>query len=319
MYKDEFKLAIPVLLVAFNRPDATKTVFNRIKDAKPSKLYFAVDGPRQNKEGERDQVTAVKNIVQQVDWSCKTHYKFNKENLGAEVTVSSAISWVLEKEEFVIILEDDILAPISFFRFTEEMLIKYKDEKKVCMVSGCNFTPMKTNKKEDYFFSKYGHIWGWGTWSRAWNKFDLNINDFTETIKYKNLRKTCESKTETKHFMKKYKRMMKKGVGNNTWDYCWGYIYRTNGLLSIVPQVNLTSNIGVYGLHSRGKTEHHFRSYDENFVVINHPSKIEKNVDYDNYHFKNYIKRLQSSTQKKIIKKIHKYFNKFFAKQTTAC
>lgn len=33
----------PVLLIAFNRPDTTRQVFNAIRNAQPSRLYFAVD------------------------------------------------------------------------------------------------------------------------------------------------------------------------------------------------------------------------------------------------------------------------------------
>jgi hypothetical protein len=311
MYKEEFKLSVPVLLIAFNRPDTTKMVLNKIKEAKPSELYVAVDGPRGTKVGEEELVKQVKEIVQNIDWPCVTHYKFNEINRGAEVTVSSAISWVLEKEEYVIILEDDIITSISFFRFIEEMLIKYRYDDRICMVSGCNYSQMnKSNAQEDYIFTKYGHISGWGTWKRAWKKFDLNINNFKDVAKYKTLRKTCESKAETLYFLKKYKAFMKKGSGNNTWDACWGYIYRTNNLLAIIPRVNLTSNIGVYGLHSIGKTEHHYRPYDETFIVKRHPHAVKKNIEYDKFHFVNYIKKHQNSLIKKILKKIKRFTKK---------
>lgn len=41
-----------VLFLVFNRPDVTCKVFDRIKEARPSRLYIAADGPRANKEGE---------------------------------------------------------------------------------------------------------------------------------------------------------------------------------------------------------------------------------------------------------------------------
>jgi hypothetical protein len=307
--KTDNKLTVPVLLVAFNRPNTTEKVFAKIRDAKPSKLFVALDGPRDNRQEDIKLVNDVKKIVKKVDWDCEVKYKFNTYNLGAEVTVSTAISWALENDKYVIILEDDILAPMSFFKFAEEMLIRYENEPKVGMVSGCNFSPLEREGQSDYLFSKYGHIWGWATWKRAWEFFDLNINDFDETLRYKNLRSTCESFAETQYFIKRYKKMAKKGGGKNAWDYCWGYIHRTRKFLAIVPRVNLTSNIGIYGLHSRGKTHHHFRSYDKYFKVLKHPDEIAKDTEYDKYHFKNYIKKNKMPLKKKIKNKLNRIFS----------
>ena len=64
------KLDTAVLLIAFNRPETTQKVFDAIKKAKPQKLYFAVDAPRNgNIEDERN-VIRVKEIINQVDWDC---------------------------------------------------------------------------------------------------------------------------------------------------------------------------------------------------------------------------------------------------------
>jgi LPS sulfotransferase NodH len=98
MIKD-FKLTAPVLLIAFNRPDVTTKTFEYIRAAKPEKLYIAIDGPRPEKQGEEKLVEEVKTILQNVDWPCETHYNYNETNKGAEITVSSAISWVFETEE----------------------------------------------------------------------------------------------------------------------------------------------------------------------------------------------------------------------------
>ncbi len=297
------KINVPVLLIGFNRPDTITQVFKKIREAKPTKLYVAIDGPRIGKEGERELVEQVREIVKTVDWQCKTHYSFSEVNQGAEITISSAISRVLEKEDCTIILEDDIIAPFSFFKFAQEMLYKYKDEEKVGIISGNNFTPLDIKRKNDYFFSKYGHTWGWATWKRVWANFDLNVNIPDDHIKYSFLEKITSSNAERKYYKKLFYRMQKKGSGNNTWDHMFQYYLRVNNMISIIPRVNLTSNIGVYGLHAQGKTEHHFRSYDEAFFVKNHPKKVICNTVYDKYHFKSYINR-KKPLHKRVINKV---------------
>lgn len=64
------KIKAPVLLIAFNRPDTTQKVFNAIKNAKPKKLYFAVDAPRDGHPQDKQNVANVKEIIKQVDWEC---------------------------------------------------------------------------------------------------------------------------------------------------------------------------------------------------------------------------------------------------------
>lgn len=304
---EDFKLTIPVLLIGFNRPDTTKEVFRRIKLAKPQKLYISVDGARNNKPGEFELVGQVKQIVKNVDWPCETHYLFNEVNLGAEVTVSSAISWVFDSEEFVIVLEDDIVAPISFFKFMQEMLLKYKDDERLGTVTGNNFTPIDLDNDDDYFFAKYGHSWGWGTWKRAWKNFDLNLVVPEAHLTPTFLKKITNSKAEQKYYLKRFKSINDNGPGKSTWDIVGLYYFRTNNKLSVIPRVNLTSNIGVYGLHANGETDHHFRSFDDSFEVNNHPKEVKCFTRYDVHHFKTFIKP-DKPLLKRVVNKIRSLF-----------
>ena len=284
-------LSVPILLIGFNRPAAISKVFDRIRMAEPQKLYMSIDGARKNKKGESDLVNQVKEIVKKVDWPCETYYKFHNNNKGAEVNVSSAVAWVLSKEEYTIVLEDDIIAPLSFFRFMAEMLIRYKDDNRVAMVSGFNNTPIQTPDNVDYFFAKSGHIWGWGTWQRCWKNYNLNMEIKEEHLNLSYLRHISNSEAEAFYYQKLFKFMHNKGIGNNTWDAIFYYYRIVNNVLSIIPRVNLTSNIGTYGLHARGIKETHFLPTDDNFVVNRHPEIVECCQEFDIHHFDKYLNR----------------------------
>ena len=301
---ENIKIEVPVLVIGFNRPDVIRQTFDLVCQAQPLKLYVAIDGPRADKEGEANLVEEVKAIVQQVDWECETYYRFHTENKGAEITVSSAIAWVLEQEEYVIVLEDDIIAPMAFLQFAQAMLLRYQDNPEIVMVSGCNFTPLPTPHGEDYFFAKYGHSGGWATWRRAWKDFDLNREIKKEHLTLSFLKTITNSRKEARYYQKLFKYMRKRGVGNNTWDYMALYTFRIKNTLSIVPRVNLTSNIGIYGLHARGKSEHHFRPYDADFVAHQHPATIECWTEYDKHHFTTYIYRFTTPLYKRVRNKI---------------
>lgn len=284
-----YRCSIPVLMVGFNRPENIEKVLEKVRDAKPYKLYIAIDGARDSKQGEEELVEATKRVVENIDWDCEVYRRYNEKNMGAEVTISSALRWICEKEEYFIMLEDDIVVPISFFKFQEEMLIRYKDNSNIKLVSGNNFTPLPTPNGEDYFFSEYGHTWGWGSWKRVWHDFNLNIEIPKEHCTLKFCRTLANSEEQAKGIQRHYTRLRKQGVGNCTWDYISSYKCKVKRMLSIVPRVNLATNIGIIGLHAKGATKYHNIPSDDNFIVRKHPKTIECWKEYDIYHYNNHF------------------------------
>lgn len=96
-----YSLSTPVLFLIFNRPDTTKKVFNEIKKAEPKKLFIAADGPRKDKEGEKEKCEQARQIIEEIDWECKVKTLFRDKGLGCKLAVSSASDWFLKmwKEE----------------------------------------------------------------------------------------------------------------------------------------------------------------------------------------------------------------------------
>jgi len=312
MQKEGKLVEAAVLLIGFNRPEIIARSFNCIANEKPEKLYVAIDGPRDEVSADDNLVNQVKNIVTNIAWPCQVRYLFNEQNMGAEVTVSNAVSWVLKEEEAVIVIEDDIVAATSFFRFCEEMLIKYKENENIYMISGGQFTPMKLPNDEDYLFAIHGHTGtGWATWRRAWQHYSLYIDVETLDITKKKIRSMSSNKAQELYIESLINRMKKNGPGNNTWDYCWLFILYYNQGLSIIPRVNLTSNIGILGLHAKGQTEHHYRTFDKEFVAKKYPRLIVRNEKYDAHHAKTYlfkrniyIESIRRSRMYKILRKL---------------
>lgn len=307
---EKYKVTIPVLLIGFNRPDIIKLNLENLSQFSISKMYVAVDGPRSHVLGEDRKVNQVIDLVKKVDFCDEIEYRINEVNKGCEITESSAISWVLEKEEYVIVLEDDIIVHESFFRFMDEMLYRYKDDDRIAMVSGCNYTPMEFPDNADYCFCQSGHIWGWGTWRRVWKDFNLYENIDSKYLSDSFLIAHSANKAIAKWTKLLYMEMKSKGRGNNTWDYMFSYFRVTRGLLSIVPKSHLTSNIGLFGLHAKGETKGHNMIIDDDFVVKVHPESVYWFKDYDIYHFENWLKQSNSKIKGVIISfllKVHLY------------
>lgn len=249
-------LSTAVLFLVFNRLDTTKQVFEAIRKAKPQRLYVAADGARENRQDEEKKIQAVRSfVIENIDWHCEVKTLFRDKNLGCKHAVSSAITWFFENEEQGIILEDDVVPHQDFFYFVESMLLKYQHDKRVMMITGTNYLgdPML---KEPYFFSEHMTIWGWGSWRRAWGKYDVDMCLWDESSAKSYFRKKYFESFIWKHFRNTFDSL--KNNYMDTWDIQWVFTCLINHGLCIVPKVNLISNIGVEGTHSSEIGDSHF-------------------------------------------------------------
>lgn len=231
----------PVLFLIFKREDTTKRVFERIREAKPPRLYIAADGPRASRPDEREKCKKTREIVEKIDWPCEVHRLYRDENLGCGKGVSTAISWFFENEEQGIIIEDDILANIDFFSYCDEMLDKYKDDERIQLIGGRNYLYNGYDSQYSYFLTSFGHIWGWASWRRVWETYDFDANTYPRD-EYK--RKLYErfSKSTAKNFLKIYDEMAAHRI--DTWDYQFDINRFYYGRYAILPFVNMIENIG---------------------------------------------------------------------------
>jgi hypothetical protein len=240
MSYDNFKT--PIALLIFNRPEATRRVFEEIKRMKPSLLLVVADGPRSEKPGEREKCAASRAIVENIDWPCNVLMNYSDVNLGCKQRVSSGLDWVFRNVEEAIILEDDCLPHHTFFRFCEELLIKYRSDERIMMISGDNFQSVQKRTPYSYYFSTYPHIWGWASWRRAWRYYDVTMSLWPEIAD-----STCYLKWFSGHNIARYwKNIFDQAYRGeiNTWDHQWHFACRVKQGMIILPNVNLVSNIG---------------------------------------------------------------------------
>lgn len=248
-------LQTPVLFLVFNRPKATQAVLNEIRAAKPQRLYVAADGPRLDKQEELPKVEQVREVIQNgVDWSCEVVSLIREQNLGCRQAVSSAIDWFFEHEEEGIILEDDCLPDLTFFRYCEELLGKYRSDSRIMMVSGNSFQTGSKRTDYSYYFSRYTHIWGWATWRRAWRLYDESMQIWPELQEGAWLKDMFRGDEYAVAYWEKIFNAVKEGK-IDTWDYQWMLTNWSQNGLSIIPNRNLVSNIGfgTEATHTRTK------------------------------------------------------------------
>ena len=257
----------PVLFVIFLREDTTRKVFERIREAKPPRLYVAADGPRPGRPDDIEKCKATRSIINEVDWDCEVKTLFREKNLGCGKGVSSAITWFFENEEQGIILEDDILPNKEFFQFCDEMLDLYKNDERIQLVAGYNAFFDGYEAPYSYYMSKFLPIWGWASWRRVWNTYNLDAAKI-DKVEFLSKLKTRYSKPVYRHYKSIFNMMS--NHKNDTWDYQFFFNQIMFDRYSIIPFKNLTANIGC----GTGDASHASSSTDDYIQrIINHHSK----------------------------------------------
>lgn len=234
-----------IAFLIFNRPECTARVFERIRQARPSKLFVVADGPRSTDSGDFANCRAARAVVDQgVDWECEVIRNYAENNLGCRRRISSGLDWVFQQVEEAIILEDDCLPHLSFFRFCEELLEYYRNDTRIMMISGTNFTDLNNNRYS-YVFSRINTIWGWASWRRAWKHYDVNIRRWPEIKRAGALAGLFPRREVLTYWTRIFDATF---LGRaDTWDYQWVFAGLAEGGLNVIPKMNLISNIGFAG------------------------------------------------------------------------
>ena len=256
----KWQLKTPVCFIIFNRPDVTERVFQKIREAKPPKLLVVADGARTNKAGEEEKCLAARAIINQVDWKCEVLTNYSEINLGCRKRIYTGLNWVFDQVEEAIILEDDCLPHPTFFRFCEESLEKYRHNSRIMLVSGQNLQFGQKRRNYSYYFSRYNHCWGWATWKRAWQHYDDTMYLWPQVRDENWLFDILQDEQAFRYWSATFQAMYE---GYDTWDYPWLFACYINQSLSILPNINLVSNIGF------GKEGTH--ATDSNSILANIP------------------------------------------------
>lgn len=304
-------MKIPVLFLIFNRKDASIKAFQAIKTYKPDQLFIAADGPRPQKEGEKEKCEETRQaVLEMIDWPCEVKTLFRDENLGCAKAVSSAIDWFFENVEFGIIVEDDIILSQDFFRLAQVIDSKYRDDDRIMCVNAQYIGP-EHKIPETYRFSVMASPWGWATWRRAWKKMDMTMSLYPKIGIKQYIKSYGIVKGLLKHYYiwKPAYKIISSGGDISSWATRWDFnVFANNGLV-VIPLKNLAVNIGCTGIGGA-----HYSADDENLYSwlkleslpeeITHPIEIRHDKFLKKIENRDYIRVKKAGLIKKIKNKI---------------
>jgi len=271
----------PVVLFVYNRPLHTKQTLESLKHsnlAAKSKLYIYSDGAKTHNDEKA--VNEVRDYLRSINEFYDIVIRQREENYGLAKSVIEGISEILEKNDRVIVLEDDIVTSPKFLEFMNNSLEFYKEISSVYSISGYSF-PIEIPPKydQDIYFLRRSSSWGWATWKERWEQA-LWDNSFykkkiSDNITRKNFNIGGSDLTP----------MLVKQVNNkiDSWAIRWAFTHYLNNGNCVFPVKSLVKNIGTdaTGTNFDRKTSRYNVELDESDKEIKLSNMVQINSDIE--------------------------------------
>lgn len=281
----------PVLFTPFARPEYARRTFDAIKKARPRKLYFYSDKARKGNAEEEEKNNTVRALVNEIDWPCELKTFFREEHSGSVYTsVWDAFTWMFENEEQAIILEEDCVPSPAFFDFCDKLLPRFRDDKRIWVITGNNFIEGYNPNNYDYFFSSFPYMWGWASWRDRWQKIYTGDLPYDKIKEYRLFDQIYANRRAARQALRFTSRIIK----TRSWDYRFQISMKCHGGFGVIPRVNLVSNIGIFGAHNKGNYTV-FRNRElpdfESYDIRNVPPFIVPDYGYSSHWYRTYYFR----------------------------
>lgn len=292
--KQKYKTDISVLLLFHARADHFKKVWDEVRLARPSRLFLYQDGPR----GERDMagIMACRELVrdENIDWECEVHRLYQERNYGCDPSEFISQRWAFSLTDKCIVLEDDDVPSQSFFPFCKEMLDRYENDPRICMISGFNTEDIKAEDiaGADYFFTRAFSIWGWASWARVVNNWDGEYSFVKDREKFELLKSKVLQYGQKADMPQMCIEHCKSGKEHYETIF-WAYMLM-NDALAIMPRLNQINNIGLEGgTHYSTSLDLQPKRLRQMFTMprhelsfpLKHPAEVVEFPDYQKLYY----------------------------------
>ena len=239
--KPAAKIDLSVLILFFNRADVLEKVFEQVRKAKPARLFFYQDGPRD----ERDVpgIEACRRVVEKVDWECEVHTNYQDVNQGCDPSEFLAVQWAFSMTDKLVMLEDDDVPTQSFFPYCKELLDRYEHDERIGIIEGFNCEERTPDVAEDYFFSNNFSISGWASWRRVFEKWEEHYDFLRNAQTVADLEQIVKERNLRKDFLPMCR--AHQSAGKAFYESIFFASLQLQSQLAIVPTRNQVLNIGI--------------------------------------------------------------------------
>jgi hypothetical protein len=234
---------VPVLLIGYNRPDFLKDRVDELRKMPIKHLYISIDGGVVSNTAEMmNAIEYAKNLSGDLATFNLDHYE---ENLGLVKHIHGAVTKVLDKFNYVIIVEDDISLSTNFYTNMVNGFNLQRFQGINGIIGGFSSINIQKLKiiRNKWRKSKYCSIWGWGCTREIWMLYSYNL----QGVNFKSSLANSKTWKKLSYFQQSLwiNRFIK--AQNNpfsTWDIQLQYWSFLNSFENLYPVSSMVSNVG---------------------------------------------------------------------------
>lgn len=285
----------PICLFVYKRYDTTKQMLESLMacpECSESDLYVFMDAARSEKDIE--EVTRVRSLFDGLEVFRHVETFPADTNKGLARSVIEGVSYVLQKKDDIIVLEDDLVVAPDFLSFMNEALKVYKNRSDIWSISGYtpNLEDIDQSKSNGVFLVPRAQCWGWATWRDRWQTVDWEVGDFEEIAKSKVMQDNFNRGGDD---LFRTLKMERRGR-IESWAVRWAYAAAKNNMFTVNPMQSKVKNIGVEisDNHKSWNAAHHNVELLGNPTIIDPNTKINKDIAkaFKRHHDLNIISKI---------------------------
>jgi hypothetical protein len=301
----------PVAVFAYNRPNHFQKTLAALSVnvlASRSDVFVYLDGPKTEND------FAANKKIQEI---CNAANKFRSltlvrrdRNFGLASSIISGVTELCDSHGRVIVIEDDLVTSPFFLNYMNDALDLYNNNDAVASIHGYVY-PISAPLPET-FFLRGADCWGWATWKRAWDHFEVDGKFLLSRLKELKL------EDEFNFFGACWNlQMLEDQIAgrNNSWAIRWHASAFVKNMLTLYPGRSLVKNIG----HDRSGT-HCQTSEQYDSVISNvpidlrsipaHPSEVGF-IEFQNFFLSISRNDSTSNSQKSIFLRFFNILERF--------
>jgi SAM-dependent methyltransferase len=230
----------PIVLFVYNRPQHTRQTVEALQKnelAADSDLIIYADAAKS--DNAEPAVQAVRAYIRTITGFKSVRVVERPYNFGLANSIIDGVTSIVNEYGRVIVLEDDLVTSPYFLRYMNDGLVRYEHEERVISIHGYIY-PVK-DVLPGTFFIRGADCWGWATWKRGWDLFQVDGSKLLDELQRKKLTKDFDFGGSYP-----YTRMLKKQIEgkNNSWAIRWYASAFLANKLTLYPGVSLVLNIG---------------------------------------------------------------------------
>ena len=295
----------PIIIFTYNRPHHTRKMLQALENAElaqDSDVFIFSDGAKNANAIEH--VNRVRAIIAE-PWNFKKITIIERErNVGLAQNVISGVSEIIKQYGKVIVLEDDLEISKVGLRYFNDALDTYEQEEKVMEISGYMYPVKAADKLPETFFFRVANSWGWATWKRAWDKYNIDIDQLIADFDKDKIKRFSIDHTE--NFWKQVQEY--KAGKINSWAIRWYLTLFNHDGLALYPRQSMIQNMGTDGSGTHSDADNAYKVELATQAVSYFPKEIEENKQaYE--AIKYFYKHRKGSLFKRVLRFAKKHLN----------